>query len=163
MLFMNGISYSNPDFTSYPTYLKPYSNHSNVFRLDWRLYEKKRTNAVLITKSGEIKEGVVSTALIMKRKKKFQNWPLRPKKLRNQRASFLNYFLIEHLGVIQNHPLVMLKWFILKPNKQVTSRRQSTVKNNNDEASPTESEIQNKETKSSQTTLERFVRNNVID
>ena len=46
---------------------------------------------------------------------------------------------------------------MFKPNKQVTARRQSTVKNNNDEASPTESELQNKETKSSQTTLERFV------
>ena len=53
-----------------------------------------------------------------------------------------------------------LKRFILKPNKQVTARRQSTVKNNNDEASPTESELQNKETKSSQTTLERFFQNN---
>ena len=49
---------------------------------------------------------------------------------------------------------------MLKPNKQVTARRQSTVKNNNDEASPTESELQNKETKSSQTTLERFLQNN---
>ena len=48
---------------------------------------------------------------------------------------------------------------MFKPNKQVIARRQSTVKNNNDEASPTESELQNKETKSSQTTLERFVRN----
>ena len=55
--------------------------------------------------------------------------------------------------------MVALLIIVLKPNKQVTARRQSTVKNNNDEASPTESELQNKETKSSQTTLERFFEN----
>lgn len=42
-----------------------------------------------------------------------------------------------------------------KKPKQIAVRRLSTVKNDNDEASPTESELQNKETKSSQTTLER--------
>ena len=85
-----------------------------------------------------------------------------PKKTKKPKARLLKYFLIVHLyyEVIQNDLLVALKRFILKPNKQVTARRQSTVKNNNDEASPTESELQNKETKSSQTTLERFFQNN---
>merc|ERR1712131_325097 len=36
-----------------------------------------------------------------------------------------------------------------KKPKQISARRQSTVKNNNDEASPTESELQNKEKKQS--------------
>lgn len=78
---------------------------------------------MLITKSGVIKGGVVSIALIKKQKKEIPKLTSTPKKTK-------------------------------KP-KQIAVRRLSTVKNDNDEASPTESELQNKETKSSQTTLER--------